>query len=120
MSVRQEKISSLIQETLSNIFLQKVIDPELGMVTITKTKISPDLKIAKVYLSIYDKSKRDYVLEHIELMKGFLRSELARRANLKYTPELNFYIDDTLDYVEKMDKIFNTLKKNDNEQNETN
>lgn len=119
MSVRQEKISSLIQETLSTIFLQKIIDPELGMVTITKTKVSPDLKVAKVYLSIYDKSKREYVMEHVELMKGFLRSELAKRANLRYTPDLNFFIDDTLDYVEKMDKIFNSLKKNDNERNET-
>ncbi len=115
MSVRQEKISSLVQETLSNILLQKVIDPELGMVTITKTKVSPDLKIAKVYLSVLNKEKRDYVIEHVESMKGFLRSELAKRANLRYTPELNFYIDDTLDYVEKIDEIFNTLKKNDNE-----
>ena len=120
MSLRQEKVSSLVQETLSNIFLQKIIDPELGFVTITKTKLSPDLKIAKVYLSVYDKSKREYVLEHIELMKGLIRTELAKRANLRHTPELNFYIDDTLDYVEKMNEIFNTLKKDDNKRDESN
>ena len=120
MSLRQEKISSLVQETLSTIFLQKIIDPELGLVTITKTKVSPDLKIAKVYLSVYDKTKRDYAIEHIDSMKGFLRTELAKRANLRYTPELNFYIDDTLDYVEKMNEIFSTIKKDDIETDETN
>ena len=120
MTVRQDKISSLIHETLSNIFLQKIVDPELGFITITKTNVSPDLKIAKVYLSVYEKSKRDYALEHIESMKGFIRSELAKRANLRYTPELNFYIDDTMDYVEKMNEIFSNLNKNDNKQDETN
>ena len=117
MSLRQEKVSSLIHETLSTIFLQKVLDPDLGLVTITKTKLSPDLKIAKVYLSVYEKSKREYVLDHIESMKGFLRSELAKKVNLRYTPELNFYIDDTLDYVEKMNEIFSNLK-NDSKQND--
>ena len=120
MSIRQEKIASLVQENLSTILLQKITDPELGLVTITKTKVTPDLKIAKVYLSVYNKDKRDYVLDHIESIKGYIRSELAKRANLRYTPELNFYIDDTLDYVEKMDEIFNTLRKDDNSKNETN
>ncbi|MCB0732489.1 MAG: 30S ribosome-binding factor RbfA [Ignavibacteriae bacterium] len=120
MSVRQEKISSLIQETLSNIFLQKVLDPELGLVTITKTKVTPDLKIAKVYLSVYEKDKRSYVLEHIESIKGFIRSELAKKVNLRYTPELQFYIDDTMDYVEKMNEIFNNLKDDSNKENEAN
>ena len=120
MSVRQEKVSSLVQETLSNIFLQKIIDPELGLVTITKTRLSPDLKIAKVYLAVYDRTKRDYVIEHIDSMKGFIRTELAKRANLKYTPELNFYIDDTADYIEKMNEIFNKIKKDDNEADKTN
>lgn len=119
MSIRQDRVASLVQETLSKIFLQKILDPELGLITITKTKVTPDLKIAKIYISVFDKEKRDYALEHIESMKGFIRTELAKRVNLRYTPELNFYIDDTLDYVEKMDKIFSHLKGNDNKTNET-
>ncbi len=115
MSLRQEKISSLVQETLSTILLQKISDPELGLVTITKTKVTPDLKIAKVYLSVYDKGKREYVLEHIESVKGYIRSELAKRANLRYTPELNFYIDETLDYVDKMNELLSSIKHDNNE-----
>jgi len=120
MSLRQKKVSSLIQENLSMIFLQKLNDPELGLVTITKTKVTPDLKIAKVYLSVYDKTKREYLLEHIESIKGFIRSELAKSVNLRFTPELNFYIDDTLDYVDKMNEIFNNLRKDDHKTDETN
>lgn len=119
MSVRQDKISSLVQESLSMILLQKLIDPELGLVTITKTKVTPDLKIAKVYLSVYDKTKREYVLEHIESIKGYIRTELAKKVNLRYTPELNFYIDDTLDYVDKMNEIFSNIKDDSNKTDST-
>jgi ribosome-binding factor A len=120
MSVRQEKISSLIQETLSMIFLQKILDPELGFVTITKAKVTPDLKIAKVYISVFEKEKRSYVLEHIESMKGFIRSELAKKVNLRFTPDLAFYIDDSSDYVDKMNEILKTIKDDNIETDEDN
>jgi ribosome-binding factor A len=120
MSVRQEKISSLVQEILSTILLQKITDPELGLITITKTKITPDLKIAKIYLSVYEKDKRSYVLEHIESVKGYIRSELAKRVNLRHTPELHFYIDDTLDYVDKMNELLSNIKNDSNKTDETN
>ncbi len=113
MSVRLNKISSLIQEELSLIFLHKIQDPELGLVTITNVKVSPDLKIAKVYLSILDKEKRDYVMNHVESLKGFIRTELAHRVRIKNTPELHFYVDDTLDYVERMEELFNKIHKDD-------
>ncbi len=116
MSVRLNKISALIQEELSLIFLHKIQDPELGLVTITNVKVSPDLKIAKVYLSILDKDKREYVMNHVESLKGFIRTELAHRVRIKNTPELNFYIDDTLDYVERMEELFNKIHKDDSKE----
>ncbi|MCB0747392.1 MAG: 30S ribosome-binding factor RbfA [Ignavibacteriae bacterium] len=118
MSLRQEKISSLVKETLSLIFLEKITDPQLGLVTITSAKVTPDLKIAKVYLSVYEKENRKYALEHIESMKGYIRSELAKRVSLRITPELHFYIDDTQDYVEKMNKIFSSIKNDNNKTDE--
>lgn len=116
MSVRSNKISALIQEELSLIFLHKIQDPELGLVTITNVKVSPDLKIAKVYLSILDKEKREYVMNHVESLKGFIRTELAHRVRIKNTPELNFYVDDTLDYVERMEELFNKIHKDDSKE----
>ena len=120
MSLRQEKISNLVKETLSLIFLQKVKDPNLGFITILRAKVSPDLKNANVYISIYEKEKRKYVMEHIESIKGFLRSELAKRVNLRITPELNFFLDETQDYVDKMNEILNSIKHDNNENDETN
>lgn len=119
MSVRQEKVAGLVQEILGKIFLREVSASELSLVTITKTKLSPDLKIAKVYISVYDKDKRDEALEYIKSKKGHIRSELAREANLRYTPELHFYIDDSLDYVERMNDLLNSIKDDNNKSNET-
>jgi ribosome-binding factor A len=120
MSIRQEKISNLLKETLSMIFLQKVKDPELGLITITKMNVTPDLKIAKVYVSVYEKEKRKYVLEHLESIKGFLRSELAKKVNLRITPELFFYIDDSQDYIDKINELISSIKNDDNKRNESN
>lgn len=120
MSLRQEKISNLVKETLGLIFLQKVKDPGLGFITILRAKVSSDLKIANIYISVYEKEKREYVMKHIESIKGFLRSELAKRVNLRITPELNFFLDDTQDYVDKMNDILNSLKNADKERNEEN
>ncbi|MBK7980240.1 MAG: 30S ribosome-binding factor RbfA [Ignavibacteriae bacterium] len=118
--ITSRKISNLVKETLGLIFLQKVKDPGLGFITILRAKVSPDLKIANIYISVYEKEKREYVMKHIESIKGFLRSELAKRVNLRITPELNFFLDDTQDYVDKMNEILNSLKNADKERNEEN
>jgi len=119
MSVRLDKVASLIKEEISLIFLYKIQDPALGLITITSVKISPDLKVAKVYISIYQKEKREELLQKVNDIKGFIRTQLAQRVkNLRFVPELNFYIDDTLDYVEKIDGLFKEIHKNDNKKDE--
>lgn len=119
MSVRLDKVASLIKEEISLIFLYKIQDPSLGLITITGVKVSPDLKNAKIYISIYEKEKRKELLQKVNDIKGFIRTQLAQRVkNLRFVPELNFYIDDTLDYVEKIDGLFKEIHKNDNKNDE--
>lgn len=113
MSRRTERVEHLIKEEISLIFLYKLNEPEIGFVTITNVKISPDLKIAKVYISVLEKDKRDAVLEKIKNKTGFIRSELAHRIRIKFTPELKFFIDDTLDYVEKIEGLIKKIHKDD-------
>ncbi|HOI30563.1 MAG TPA: 30S ribosome-binding factor RbfA [Melioribacteraceae bacterium] len=113
MTHRLDKVSSLIKEELSLIFLHKVQDSAAGLVTVTSVKISPDLRHAKVYLSVYAKEKRDDVLEKVNGLKGMIRSELASRVNMRYVPELHFFIDDTLDYVEKIEGLFKQIHSTD-------
>ncbi len=114
MSIRIEKIAELIKKEISLIFLHKIQDPELGLVTITYVKVSSDIKYAKIYLSVFDKEKGLDSLEKINRIKGFIRRELAHRIRLKHVPELMFFMDDTMDYVEKMEGIFKELHKDDN------
>jgi len=113
MSYRLNKISSLIKEELSLIFLHKVQDPKMSILTITSVKVSPDMRHAKIYLSVYDKEKRNDMLARVEELKGFIRTELASRIQVRFVPELHFFIDDTLDYVEKMENLFKKIHDDD-------
>ena len=113
-SFRVDKVASLIKDELSLIFLHKIQDSNLGLITVTNLKISPDLRHARVYLSVYDKEKRPEVLEKVNELKGMIRSELAGRIQIRFVPELDFFIDDTLDYVEKIEGIFKKIHENDN------
>ncbi len=117
MSHRVDKVENLIKEEISLIFLHKMQYPELGFLTITSVKVSPDLKMAKIYLSVLEKDKRDYALEYVRNKTGFLRSELASRIRLKFIPELKFFLDDTLDYVEKIEGLIKKIHQDDNKTN---
>ncbi len=118
MSYRIDKVEHLIKEEISLIFLHKLADLNLGFVTITNVRVSPDLKIARIYLSILEKEKRDLALDKIEDKKGLIRTELAHRIRIKFIPELRFFLDDTLDYVEKIEGLIRKIHEDDNKPNE--
>jgi len=121
MSYRIDKVEHLIKEEISLIFLHKLSDLNLGFITITNVRVSPDLKIAKIYVSVLEKEKRTLVLNKIEDKKGYIRTELAHRIRIKFIPELKFYIDDTLDYVEKIEGLIKKIHEDDgNKPNEGN
>lgn len=114
MSHRIDKVEHLIKEEISLIFLHKLSELNLGFVTITNVKLSPDLKIARIYLSVLEKEKRALVLDKIEVKKGYIRTELAHRVRIKFIPELKFFVDDTLDYVEKIEGLIKKIHEDDN------
>ncbi len=109
-STRQKKVSRLLQKDLSEILQQT--GRELGnkMITVTAVRMSPDLSVAKIYLSIFPVKKDENPLEKIKEKTSHIRYELGVRVKnqLRIVPELIFYIDDSLDYIEKIDNI---LKK---------
>ncbi|MGE5409928.1 MAG: 30S ribosome-binding factor RbfA [Clostridiales bacterium] len=120
MSYRIDKVSRLIKEEISWIFIHKLKDPALGFITITDVKLSPDLKIAKIYFSVLEKENRKTVLARINDVKGLIRGELAHRIKIRFIPELSFFIDDTTDYVEKMENLFRQIKKENDKNNNDN
>lgn len=120
MSIRQEKFGKLIQKELAEVFTQN--RSELlnnAFITISNVSVSPDLGYAKVYLSFFNtqNQSKEEMLRIVELQKVPIRKELAARIRkqVRVIPELNFLIDDSLDYVFKMEKIFNEIKKKDEE-----
>lgn len=110
MSVRTRRVAKLIREELSYVFLREIDEPELETVTITDVKVTPDLKIARIYFTTFGKEQREPALSKIEEIKSVIRKELARRVrNLRFIPELEFYIDETQDYAEKIESLFEKI-----------
>jgi len=106
-STRQAKISRLLQKELSEIFRRQTAKTHGTIVSVSTVRVSPDLSVAKAYLSVFPSAKAAEVMESINLSAKTIRYELARsvRFQLRKTPELQFFLDDTLDYLEKIDHL---------------
>ena len=108
---RLSKIERLLQKELSELFRKQTAMMRGILVTVSKVRVSPDLGVAKVYLSIFPSEKGKEQLASIEKNKKTLRYDLGQivRTQLRRIPELAFFLDDSLDYVENIDKL---LKNN--------
>ena len=106
-TTRQQKITRLIQKELSEIFRQQTAKTHGVLVSVSAVRVSPDLSIARVYLSIFPSDKGKEILDSINRSAKSVRYELAQcvRYQLRKTPELTFYIDDSLDYIEHIDSL---------------
>lgn len=110
-STRQLKVSRELQRDLAEIIRSKGMAVFGGaMVTVSEVRISPDLSIAKVFVSIFPSEKQQDVMKILEDNKKAYRGELGRKvaSQLRIVPELDFYLDTTLDYAEHIDEL---LKK---------
>ena len=107
---RQNKIARLMQKELSLIFQQQTRATHGVMISVTRTKISPDLSICTAYLSVFPSEKGEEILANINANSKQIRYELGTRVRnqMRIIPELRFFIDDSLDYIEHIDEL---LKK---------
>lgn len=107
-STRQKKISRLLQKELAEILRQKTQEISPGkIITVTTVRVSPDLGVSKIYLSIFPSADKDTVLEKITSLTKNIRYELGRKIKnqMRVVPELNFYPDDSLDYIDNIDSL---------------
>ena len=107
-STRQQKISRLIQKDLGTIFQQESRNLFSGaMITVTKVQVTKDLAIARIYLSLFITTSKEELLESIRHHGREIRHMLARKVHdqLRVMPELHFFLDDSLDYIEKIDNL---------------
>jgi len=107
-NTRQNKISKLLEHDLANIFQHIGKDHFRGtLISITKVNITSDLGIARVNISVFPSAKSADILAYINTHSAAIRNELGQkvRHQLRRVPELEFYIDDTLDYIDNIDKL---------------
>ena len=107
-STRQKKVARQIQKDVAEILLQKTSSILPGaLISVSKVRMSPDLSYAKVFLSVFPINDKAAFLKSVGLHSSEIRNELGRRVRhqLRIVPELTFYIDDSLDYAENIDRL---------------
>ncbi len=113
---RQKQVAIEIAKELNEIFLKMSLTMmDGGMVSISSVKITPDLYEARIYLSLFQVKGQEKVLEKFKELSSEIRGELGKRMRhqLRIIPQLTFYLDDTLDYVFKIEKLLDDIKKED-------
>ena len=107
---RFNRIDEELKKEISNIITFELKNPKVtGLISVTKAKITPDLKYAKVYVSILNAKNTKETLANLKKSSGFIRTELAKRINLRITPEIIFELDDSLEYGAKIDSILKEI-----------
>ena len=106
-TTRQNKISRLLQKELSEIFLLQTKAMPGVLVSVSAVRISPDISIARVYLSVFPSEKAEEIVKNVNDNMKTIRYELGTRVRhqLRIIPELKFFVDDSLDYIEKIDSL---------------
>ncbi len=110
-SFRTRRVAELVRDELSRLLIAEFQDADSGLLTITRVEVTPDLLIARVYLSIFGGGDPQGVLERIERTRGALRHALASRVKLKYNPELFFALDPGLEHQDRIDQLIEETKK---------
>lgn len=116
MSIRTERLAAVLQRDLGEI-LQQSYQMSGTFITVTKVRLTPDLSIAKVYISVFSPDRDpDTVFQHIDDHTDEIRYELAGRIRhqVRRIPELHFYVDDSAEYVNRMETLFNKVNKEKN------
>ena len=107
---RQNKVARLLQKELAQIFQEQTRAMHGMMVSVTRTKVSPDLSICTAYLSVFPSEKAEETVQHVNENMKTVRFELGKRIGkqVRIIPELRFFLDDSLDYIDRIDEL---LKK---------
>jgi len=118
---RADRVSGLIQEVLSDLLKKDIHDPRLKMATITNVVMSRDLKLARVYFSIFgDSSKAQAAADGFESARGFIKRSIASKLSLRYMPDLKFFYDESFEYGSHIDELLRKITTDNGPDNQSN
>jgi ribosome-binding factor A len=116
MSQRTRRVGDLIRTELSELFRRELRDPRVGLATVTRVEVSTDFRHADVHVSVLgSESERAGALEGLASARGFLRRELARRLDLRATPELKFHLDRGAEHSQRIEDLLAATRREDDE-----
>ena len=109
---RMDKVNEELKKEISVIIDQDLRNQNItGLISVTKVKTAPDLRTARVYISLLNCKSKKNTLEGIKKASGYIRSEIAKRVNLRNTPEIKFIIDQSIEYGVRMSKLIDEVNK---------
>ncbi|MFC1611194.1 30S ribosome-binding factor RbfA [Myxococcota bacterium] len=115
-ATRPHRVAHLLQKELGQMLVEDLKDPRIGFTTVTEVRLSGDLRAARVYVSVYgSEDQRAETLIGLRAASGFLKRELGRRLRLKYTPDLTFLHDDSLERAKRLDELMDAISAGETE-----
>ncbi len=110
-SHRANRVAEEIKKEITQMLREEIKDPRIGFVTVTGAEVTPDIRYAKVFVSIYgDDDTKVQSMQALDKAKGFVRSELGKRIRLRYTPEVTFRFDSSIEYGARIMKLLEEVK----------
>lgn len=112
MSTRTERLSDLVRDEISRLLLREIKDPRIGFVTITGVLVSPDLRHARVFVSVLgEEAAREASLLALRSASGFIQRALFRNLRLKHSPMVTFHFDDSMERGERIERVLRRIRE---------
>ena len=108
---RSQRVADLIKEVIADAIQQRLKDPRVGFVTVTGVDLTEDLKLARIYVSILKEEERQETIDILNEAKNFFRSEVAKNVRMKYTPAVEFRLDTSIEYGDKIERLLRDIKE---------
>jgi ribosome-binding factor A len=102
---RSQRVSDLLRKEIADIIMYKLKDPRIGFITVTGVDVTDDIKMARIYVSILKDEERKPTIEILNSAKSFIRSELSKRLRMKFIPSIEFRLDTSIDYGNKIERL---------------
>lgn len=109
---RSQRVAEAIKRRMGEIIIRRIKDPRMGLISVTRVEVSPDLREASIYISIYgDEKSKIQAIEGLENAKGFIRQEIGRGMKLRYLPQIFFRIDGSIEESFRLKEILDSLSR---------
>jgi len=117
MTTRQKKVGELLRTEISDIIQREIKDPRLGFVTVTEVDVTPDMRIARVFVSVMgEHDEQDAALAVLNKARGFVRLEIGKRITMRITPEIEFRLDRSIEHGARIFELLQQIKQDESEE----